>query len=113
MVVVKIARSRVKITVLKRVDPSVIFDGEVPNLPGTDEKYGICTFYEDGQEFIVESDGSMPGGFCKWAWRDISRSLSVIQWGGNYSPALPDGVAIACCNDGIRPVSFKLERVED
>jgi uncharacterized repeat protein (TIGR04076 family) len=105
-------RNRVRITVLKRVDPSVIFDGEVPNKPGSGKKYEICGSFREGQEFIVERDGAIPGGFCEWAWRDINRSLSVIQWGGNYSPALPDGVAIACCNDGIRPVSFKLERVE-
>ena len=106
------SRSRMRITVLKRVDPSVIFDGEVPNRPDSERKYEICDAFREGQKFIVESDGSMPEGFCKWAWRDISRSLSVIQWGGNYSPAFPDGVAIVCCNDGLRPVSFKLERIE-
>lgn len=42
-VVVKMTRPRVKITVLKRIDPSVIFNGDVPNRPGTDEKYTICT----------------------------------------------------------------------
>jgi uncharacterized repeat protein (TIGR04076 family) len=103
-------RDRVRITVLKRVDPSVIFEGKVPDRPDS-KKYEICDEFREGQEFIIENDGSMPEGFCKWAWRDISRSLSVIQWGGNYSPALPDGVAIACCSDGIRPVSFKIERI--
>jgi len=106
MVVVKIARSRVKITVLKRVDPSVIFDGEVPNLPGTDEKYGICTFYENDAI-------RMPEGFCTWAWRDIFKDLSVLRFGGNFDPWVEKGVAITCCTDGIRPVSFKMERVED
>jgi hypothetical protein len=44
-----VARSKLKITVLKRVDPSVIFDGDVPNMPGTDRKYGVCTAFEEGQ----------------------------------------------------------------
>jgi len=32
-------RSRVKITVIKRVDPEVIFDGNIPNMPDSDKKY--------------------------------------------------------------------------
>ena len=52
------ARSRVKISVLKRVDPSVIFDGDVPNVPGTDKKFETCTAFQDDQEFIVEADGN-------------------------------------------------------
>jgi len=113
VVVVKMARSRVKITVLKRVDPSVIFDGEVPNRPGTEEKYGICTVYEDGQEFVIGLDGLMPEGFCGWAWRDIYKDLSVLRFGGNFDPWVEKGVAITCCTDGIRPVSFKMERLEE
>ena len=49
-----IALTRVKITVFRRVDPSVIFDGEVPNMPGTDKPYTKCTAFEEGQEFIVD-----------------------------------------------------------
>jgi hypothetical protein len=41
-------RNRVRITVLKRVDPSVIFDGDVPNWPGTDGKYTVCKSFEEG-----------------------------------------------------------------
>jgi hypothetical protein len=54
----------VKITVLKRVDLSVIFDGDVPNMSGTDRKYNVCTVFEDSQEFIVELNGEKPEGFC-------------------------------------------------
>ena len=35
----------IKITVLKRVDPSVIFDGKVPNMPGSDTPYAICSAF--------------------------------------------------------------------
>ena len=45
-------RSRVKITILKRVDPEYIFDGDVPLSP-TGERYTICTAFKDGQEFIL------------------------------------------------------------
>jgi len=106
------SRSRVNITVLKRVDPSVIFDGDVPNIPGTDKKYGICTAFKEGDEFVVELDGKMPEGFCSWAWRDIYKDMSVLRFGGNFDPWVEKGTAITCCSDGIRPVSFKMERIE-
>jgi uncharacterized repeat protein (TIGR04076 family) len=109
--VVNVARSKVKITVLKRVDPSVIFDGDVPNMPGTDKRYPVCTAFEEGQEFIVEN-GEKPEGFCSWAWRDVYKDLSVLRFGGNFDPWVEKGTAITCCTDGIRPVSFRMERIE-
>jgi uncharacterized repeat protein (TIGR04076 family) len=105
-------RSRVKITVLKRVNPSVIFDGEVPNVPGTDKKFEVCTAFHDDQEFIVEADGNQPEGFCGWAWRDVYKYLAVLQFGGDV-PWTEEGTMITCCTDGIRPVSFKMERIAD
>ena len=41
-------RHRVKITVLKRVDPSYIFDGDIPVNPSSGRKYHICTEFEEG-----------------------------------------------------------------
>jgi len=106
-------RSKVKISVLKRVDPSVIFDGDVPNRPGTNEKYTICKSFEDGQEFVIGLNGAKPEGFCGWAWRDIYKDLSVLRFGGDFDPWVEKGMQITCCTDGIRPVSFKLERLEE
>jgi uncharacterized repeat protein (TIGR04076 family) len=63
-------------------------------------------------EFFVERDREMLEGFCASAWKSDGNSLSVIQRGGDHYPNLPRGVAITCCSDGIRPVSFKLERLE-
>ncbi|UYP46872.1 hypothetical protein NEF87_003157 [Candidatus Lokiarchaeum ossiferum] len=106
--------SRVKITVLKRVDPSIIFNGDVPSRPNG-EKYEICTALEDGQEFIVDADNSSrcPLGFCNWAWMDLFKEYLTIRGGGDFYPWLERGTAIACCSDGIRPVSFKLERLDE
>lgn len=104
---------KVKITVFRRVDPSVIFDGDVPNKPGTDEPYTKCTAFEEGQEYISEN-GEKPEGFCSWAWRDIYKDLSVLNFGGNFWPGwMKEGEMLTCCTDGVRPVSFKLERIED
>jgi uncharacterized repeat protein (TIGR04076 family) len=103
----------VKITVFKRVDPSVIFDGDVPNRPGTDEPYTICTAFEEGQVYISK-DGAIPDGFCNWAWRDISKDVAILRFGGNFwKNWMKPGEMLTCCTDGVRPVTFKLERVEE
>ena len=60
-------RPKTKITVLKRVDPKIIFDENIPKIPGTDRKFQICNTFEEGQEFIVEKNGERPEGFCVWA----------------------------------------------
>ena len=103
-------RSKVKVTVLKKVAPSIIFDGDVPNIPGTDRKFEICKAFEEGQEFIVEINGNRPEGFCVWAWNDLFKDISILHFGGNF-PWAKEGSTITCCTDGIRPVSFKLERI--
>lgn len=106
------ASKRVKVTVLKRVDPKIIFDGNVPNKPGTDEPYPIC-HHEEGTEWIVETNGAMPDGFCSWAWRDLYKDIVVLQRGGDFDPWVNKGEMYTSCSDGIRPVSFKLERLDD
>ena len=90
--------AKIKITVVKRVDPSVIFNGDVPIKPDTGEKYTICTSYEEGQEWVSEN-GRMPEGFCSWAWRDLYKDLSVLRWGGSYEPWMEKGMAITSCSD--------------
>ena len=103
---------KVKITVFKKVDPSVIFDGNVPNMYGTDVPFSICTAFEEGQEYLAE-DGAMPDGFCNWAWRDISKDVAILNFGGNFwAEWTKPGEMLTCCTDGVRPVSFKLERIE-
>lgn len=103
-------RHRVKITVLKRVDPSYIFAGGVPVNPGSGKPYQICGAFVEGQEYIIDTDNARPEGFCPQAWHDIFRKIGVLHWGGSYSAG--SGEIIACCTDGVRPVSFRLERME-
>ena len=107
----KMPRSKVKITVLKRVDPSVIFDGDVPNVPGTDRKFTVCTAFEDDQEFIVEENLRMPDGFCESAWRAINHNVRALGFGGSFPFHDERSVSVSCCTDGLRPVIFKIERI--
>ena len=54
----------------------------------------------------------MPEGFCGWAWRDVYKNVSVLAFGGDF-PWMEKGVAITCCTDGVRPVSFHMERLDE
>ncbi len=71
-----------------------------------------CSHFSVGQEFIVDTH---PGdGFCDVAWNDIYKSYATLMRGGSFSPWMKDDdKLIVCCSDAIRPVTFKLERIED
>lgn len=56
----------------------------------------------------------MNGKFCGEAWDAISRYVyTVLQGGSIMHKWTNDGrMMIACCNDGTRPVIFKIERID-
>ena len=64
--------------------------------------------------FFASSGGlfgnSMPTGFCEYAWQAIQNLACTLAGGGKVFGA---NFNIACCNDGIRPVIFRLEAVEE
>ena len=64
-----------------------------------------CGCLKAGQEFISTSRWGPPEGLCIWAWRDL---LPMIQ---SYHEGR-DHPSVHCCTDGLRPVTFKLERIE-
>jgi len=99
---------RVKITVLKRFDPSEVFE-KSPVTPVA--QLGACELFRDGQEFIVSEDLRMPEGFCNSAWVSIYSNVRRLGFGGSLPWFKEKGVAVNCCIDGLRPVVFKLERV--
>ena len=101
--------SKLKISVIKIVDPEEFFDE--PPVEKLDWMVK-CPYYTDGQEYIISKD-KMPEGFCESAWRSIYPSVDVLINGGNYSYFKEKGVSIVCCNDGLRPVVFKVERIEE
>jgi uncharacterized repeat protein (TIGR04076 family) len=74
----------------------------------------ICDLFDEGQEFVVEGY-ARPGDFgCGWAWDDLYKYFVTLKQGGNFAPDMKDEKAvIACCTDGVRPVIFKLERIDD
>ena len=104
--------AKVRITVVKKVNNTDLY-GENPPAPFDEGRITpVCDKFETGQEFLVDSP-NCPDGFCSWAFADIQRDLVHILFGGYYPWMKEEGVAISCCTDGLRPVVFKLERVED
>lgn len=58
--------------------------------------------------------GSKGVPFCSEAWDAISRYIYTALQGGSimHGWMRDDRVMIACCNDGTRPVIFKIERID-
>lgn len=78
------------------------------------EQVGSCALLNEGDTFLFEGNAQMPDGFCPWAWIDIYQSVNAIASGSTFIPwNRRDGQTIVCCTDGIRPVVFKVEAVED
>jgi len=97
--------SVIQITVLRKMCNHDLFDQYGQDM----SRY--CDLVPDDAVFISR-DYYMPEGFCPWAWADIHRDLITLAMGGDYPWSKQAGVAIACCTDGLRPVIFKLERLE-
>ncbi len=82
---------------------------------------GVCPFYEIGDEFIFERYGGEDtfwlagdGTQCGEAWDCISRYIYTALQGGSIMRGWTkdERMMIACCNDGTRPVIFKIERLD-
>lgn len=86
-----------------------------------DPKSGPCPFYQIGDTTIFERYGGedtfwtlAKGAHCAEAWDCISRYVYTALQGGSIMRGWTNDehVMIACCNDGTRPVIFKIERLD-
>ena len=107
----KITMKKVKITVLRK---TIIED--------LAKEYGVegltkCPMLKEGQVFYA--DYSKPEGLCDEAWKAIYQYVFALAHGAGkqlfyYGDWIKKpGVAICSCNDGLRPVIFKLEATDD
>ncbi|MDH6456818.1 putative repeat protein (TIGR04076 family) [Fusobacterium sp. PH5-7] len=102
---------KVKITVLKTT-----FDKELALEYGT-EGLGPCPMLKAGQVFYA--DYAKPDKFCDEAWKAIYQYAFALAHGTRdnlfyYGDWIrKPGVAICSCNDGLRPVIFKLEATDE
>ena len=86
-----------------------------------DPKSGKCPFFNVGDTFVLKRTAEqddfyhlMNGKFCGEAWDAISRYVYSALQGGSIMRKWTndDRMMIACCNDGTRPVIFKIERID-
>lgn len=87
----------------------------------SDPQAGACPFYQVGDEFIFERYGGEDtfwltgnGTQCGEAWDCISRYIYTALQGGSIMRGWTkdERMMIACCNDGTRPVIFKIQRMD-
>lgn len=103
--------NKVKITVLKTT-----LDKELAAEYGA-EGLTACPMMKEGQVFYA--DYAKPQGLCDEAWKAIYQYVFALAHGagkdafyyGDWIKKL--GVAICSCNDGLRPVIFKLEATDE
>lgn len=101
--------AKCKITVLKTLYHEDLATEYL--LPEKRESYKSCYRHSIGQEFIIDSFNK-PDNFCSWAWADIHREIISIMCNADFPASIKPGLVIASCTDGLRPVIFKLERME-
>ncbi|MBU1050782.1 TIGR04076 family protein [Candidatus Bipolaricaulota bacterium] len=101
--------SKYRITVVKRHSFQDLVDEYVPD--HLHPSWGPCGKFTDGQVFDYK--GTPPEGFCSRAFASIWGDLSVVMCKGNAGWINKPGTMITCCNDGLTPVVFKLERIEE
>lgn len=101
---------QVRITVLKTtLDADLAAQYGIPGL-------GPCPMHRAGQVFLA--DYAKPEGLCDEAWKAVYQYVFALAHGAEerlfyYGDWIAEpGVAIVCCNDGLRPVIFKLEATE-
>lgn len=103
--------NKVKITVIRKM-----FNEDLA------KEYGVeglkpCPMLKEGQVFYA--DYAKPDGLCDEAWKAIYQYVFALAHGaGNDVFYFGDwikekGVAICSCNDGLRPVIFKLEATNE
>ncbi len=102
---------KVKITVIRKM-----FNADLVREYGADN-LTVCPMLREGQVFYA--DYAKPEGLCDEAWKAIYQYVFTLAHGaGNETFYYGDwirkpGVAICSCNDGLRPVVFKLETTDE
>ena len=76
--------------------------------PGLD----LCNLHKEGQVYDCNNGWQKPEGLCDNVWKAMMEYVLALAHGGSnfYNGWLNDPkMAIISCNDGLRPVIFKIE----
>ena len=76
---------------------------------------GLCPYHQVGQVF--ETTYTKPEGMCEDAWLCMERYVFALSAGADniYDKrwVRDDKRLLVCCSDGLRPVDFELQVVDD
>lgn len=103
--------TKCKITVLKTT-----LDRELAQEYGV-EGLSSCPAHKEGEVFYADS--AKPDGLCDEAWKAIYQYVFALSHNAKdglfyYGDWIKTpGVAICSCNDGLRPVIFKIEATDE
>lgn len=99
---------KVKITIIKKCSHTDLIN--IYELPQTKNP---CP-YKEGMTYLFDGYNK-PKDLCESAWLNIYPYALALSSGGNkiFDNWLKnENSAIVSCNDGLRPVSFLLERID-
>lgn len=101
--------NKCRISVLKRT-----YQPELAKEYGC-ENLGPCETMREGMTW--ETDFGKPDGLCDEAWKAMHHYVFTLAHNKGSETFFDDswirtpGVAVCCCNDGLRPVIFKIEAI--
>ena len=101
---------KVKLTIVKTFEPKDILGHEFIR---DDGRPIVPCGYKVGEEYIVDETGNMPEGFCHHAWYGLYKNVNILRNGGNFEGWTGKDMIYTACPDGIRPVIFKVERINE
>ena len=103
---------KTKITVVKIFEPKDVIGEDFILESG--KKIPKCSFFKEGDEFIVNEYGEKPEKFiCQFAFYSICKYVDILRLGGGYDDWTGKDTLYGVCRDGIRPVCFKIQRLEE
>jgi len=100
--------SKCKVTVVKRSYDQELVETHLAN----SENFSACNIVKDNQEFIVSSPFEIPENMCASAWADIRPHILTMASGGTFSFMKDKNSTLATCTDPLRPVIFKITRIQ-
>ena len=102
------------ITVVKMLYADEVFKGDIPeHIPI--ESRGPCKKHRVGDQFTCVTH-ECPEGFCNWAYADIQKDITDLHYDSPpyYERWLKgERINYVSCTNGLAPVIFKIERVDD
>ena len=75
---------------------------------------GACPLQAVGDVFLYTGGAEKPEGLCPWAWLTLYNKVNTLSSAGFENGWYKGGrTRIDCCTDGVRPVIFRVEALDE